>query len=129
MSNPLGFRALTEALASVFEAQYDRRQAGKVRYELSDAGLAAFAVFFTQSPSFLAYQRDMEKRKGQSNARTLFGMKSIPSDIHVRNLLDGIEPQALYVLFRHVFRTLVEQGDLERFKTKGRWLIALDGTD
>ncbi|MBS3947859.1 MAG: hypothetical protein KGZ57_06105 [Dethiobacter sp.] len=64
MSNPLGFNALTDALASVFDTQFDSRQANKTRHTLSDAGLAAFSVFFIQSPSFLAYQRDMEKRNG-----------------------------------------------------------------
>jgi hypothetical protein len=64
MSKPLSFTSLTNPLASVLDAQYDPRQPGKSRYALSDAGLAAFSVFFTQSPSFLAYQRDMAKRKG-----------------------------------------------------------------
>jgi len=30
-----------------------------------DAVLGAFAVFFTQSPSFLAYQRTMKQSKGR----------------------------------------------------------------
>jgi hypothetical protein len=51
MSNPLGFKVLTDALAGVFDAQPDNRQPEKVSYSLSDAGLAAFSVFFTQSPS------------------------------------------------------------------------------
>ncbi len=82
MSNPLGFKVLTDALAGVFDTQPDlwraKDQPEKVSYSLSDAGLATFSVFFTQSPSFLAYQRDMAKRKGTSNAHTLFGMGSIP---------------------------------------------------
>jgi hypothetical protein len=67
MRNPLSFDSLTGAVASVFDAQPDGRQQEKVSYSLSDAGLAALSVFFMQSPSFLAYQRDMEKRKGTSN--------------------------------------------------------------
>jgi hypothetical protein len=85
MSSPLSFKALTDAVASVFDAQFDGRQANKTTYSLSDAGLAAFSVFFMQSPSFLAYQRDMQRRKGTSNATTLFGMEQIPTDTHIRN--------------------------------------------
>lgn len=129
MSNPLGFHALTTALASVFDAQFDGRQQTKKQYELSDAALAAFAVFFSQSPSFLAHQRTMEKRKGKSNAQTLFGMEQIPTDTHIRTLLDGVPSESLFVVFRHVFGELLATGVLERFRTKsGQLLLALDGT-
>jgi hypothetical protein len=122
MSNPLSFNALTDVLASVFDAQFDGRQANKTSYSLSDAGLAAFAVFFMQSPSFLAYQRDMERRKGTSNAATLFGMEQIPTDTHIRNLLDPISPEALFVPFRYASRGLAEAGVLARFALRVRAL-------
>jgi hypothetical protein len=128
MSKPLSFTALTDALACVLDAQYDPRQPGKSRYALSDAGLAAFSVFFTQSPSFLAHQRDMEKRKGTSNAHTLFSMRQIPTDTHTRTLLDPLDPAAFFVLFRHAYGGLAEAGVLERFKVGGKLLVALDGT-
>jgi len=38
-------------------------------------GMSAFSVFFTQSPSFLAHQRDMKLRKGRSNAESLFELR------------------------------------------------------
>jgi len=42
-------------------------------YDLPDVGMSAFSVFFTQSPSFLAHQRDMKLRKGRSNPREIRG--------------------------------------------------------
>jgi len=42
---------------------------------MEDAAVAAFAVFTTQSPSFLAYQRTMEQTRGLRCAQTLFGMR------------------------------------------------------
>jgi hypothetical protein len=130
MRHPLSLAALTDALASVVDAQYDPRQPGKTRYALSDAALAAFSVFFTQSPSFLAYQRDMKKRKGSSNAHTLFGMRQIPTDTHIRNLLDPLEPEALHAPFRHAVRTLADAGVLARFEVaEGKLLLALDGSE
>lgn len=130
MSSPLSFKALTDAVASVFDAQFDSRQASKTTYSLSDAGLAAFSVFFMQSSSFLAYQRDMQKRKGRSNASTLFGMEQIPTDTHIRNLLDPLPAEAPRVLFRHVFQELAEAGTLERFKiAEGQLLLVPDGTE
>jgi hypothetical protein len=56
-------------------------------YELVDVGMSAFSVFFTQSPSFLAHQRDMKLRKGRCNAETLFDLSELPSDNQIRNLL------------------------------------------
>ena len=77
------------------EAIPEHRTGCNVRYRLVDAGLGAFAVFFLQSPSFLAYQQKMREHHGRDNAKSLFGMEEIPSDGQIRNLLDPIEPQLL----------------------------------
>ncbi len=133
MTNALSFEHLTTALASVFESLADHRTGKNSQYSLRDAGLAAFSVFFTQSPSFLAYQRDMEKRTCNSNAHTLFGMEKIPTDTHIRNLLDPVAPEPLFVPFRQVYRELEQVGVLERFKVKYRKskhvLLVFDGTE
>jgi len=44
-------------------SRYPQRQ--NKHYTVRDAALGAFAVFFTQSPSFLAYQRDMAAIKAK----------------------------------------------------------------
>ena len=62
----------------------DKRTGQNIRYSLEDAALGAFSVFFTQSPSFLSFQKSMEKTKGKSNTQTLFAMDKIPSDNHIR---------------------------------------------
>ena len=41
------------------------------KYTMTDGALAAFSVFFMQAASFLAFQRDMEQKKQNSNAKTL----------------------------------------------------------
>jgi hypothetical protein len=56
----------------------DYRTGANSQYEIADAGLGAFSVFYMQAPSFLAHQRDMQKRKGQNNAQSLFEMETIP---------------------------------------------------
>lgn len=133
MTKAPSFEHLTAALASVFESLPDHRSGNNRQYSLSDAGLAAFSVFFMQSPSFLAYQRDMEKRKGNSNAHSLFGIEKIPTDTHIRNLLDPIAAEPLFVPFRQVFGELEQVGVLEHFKIKQRRsshvLLAFDGTE
>ena len=90
--------------------------------------MSAFAVFFMQSASFLTYQRDMNKHKGNSNAHTLFQIEQIPSDNQTRNLLDPITPHHFDSEFEWVHAELKESGILEGFRDYGNtFLIAIDG--
>jgi hypothetical protein len=96
---------------------------------MCDAALAAFGVFFTQSPSFLAHQRDMQRRKGHNNARSLFGVEQIPSDPQIRNLLDPLTPLHLRAPFWTIL-TLLAQGAVlpSAYQFAGSWLCSIDGT-
>ena len=68
----------------------DRRKgSGNGVYAMADIGLSAFSLFFMGSPSFLAYQRALEDGHGRSNCQTLFGLSAIPTDAHIRQMLDG----------------------------------------
>ena len=87
--------------------QFPDQRTGKNRvYSMEDAALGAFAVFYTQSPSFLAHQTLMQQASGKSNAQTLFGMQQIPTDNHIRSLLDGVAPSYAFPLFERVFNEL-----------------------
>ncbi|HET6240117.1 MAG TPA: hypothetical protein VFE41_34920, partial [Acetobacteraceae bacterium] len=39
----------------------DKRRGMNATYRIGDIGMAAFSVFFMQSPSFLAHQRQLEE--------------------------------------------------------------------
>ena len=72
MAKPLSLRQIIEHNRRAWQKLPDYRQPNNnTRYEIVDAALAAFSVFFMQSPSFLAHQRDMQQQKSRSNARTL----------------------------------------------------------
>jgi hypothetical protein len=62
---------------------------------MGDIGMAAFSVFFMQSPSFLSHQRCFETGHDRSNCASLFGIAKIPSDNHIRDLLDPTFPTLL----------------------------------
>ncbi len=134
MSHPFGrllsFEGMMGCLQDVLEELPDKRRGRNAVYGMKDIGLGAFAVFFTQNPSFLAFQRAMDKTKGRSNARTLFGMERIPSDNHIRKLLDAVSPESLFGVFSTVFDGLESAGHLQDFRTpSGELLVALDGTE
>ena len=84
-----------------------RKPNNNTQYEVSDAALSAFSVFFMQSASFLAHQRDMHKRKGKENVSTLFEVAKIPSDNQIRNILDPIKPNHFHADFKWVHEKLV----------------------
>ena len=84
MSEPLSFETLIAELHRVFSRLPNSRAGNTTSYAIKDAALAAFSVFFTQSPSFLAHQRTMKSAKGRSNAETLFGLDPIPCDNQIR---------------------------------------------
>ena len=87
-------------------------QGQNTRYAIIDAALGAFAVFFTQSPSFLAYQRTMQHAKGRSNAESLFRMGAIPCDNQIRTWLDPVAPAQLFPVFAEVYAALERGGAL-----------------
>jgi hypothetical protein len=129
MSKAAPFTAFLHALRTAAATFPDTRKCKNKHYTVRDAALGAFAVFFTQSPSFLAYQRDMTARKGQSNAHTLFGLTRIPSDNQIRALLDPVPPELLGAVFDHGFSTLVQTQQLAAFRSwQKRLLVVLDGT-
>ena len=107
----------------------DKRTGRNIRYSMEDVATAAFSVFFTQSPSFLAHQTTLTESQGNSNAQTLFGMQAIPTDNPIRDLLDAVPPQQVFPMFERVFAALLERGQLHAFRVlDGQLLVALDGT-
>ena len=134
MSAPFGKNALTfsevvKELRTTFETLTDRRTGKNSSYTMTDAALSAFSVFFMQSPSFLDFQRTMQETQGKNNAQTLFNVFQIPTDNHIRSLLDPVEPALVYPLFDFVFDGFQRAGVVESFRaTDNRLLLALDGT-
>ena len=126
-------RFTVDTLLRAFEpvmAQLPEHRTGRnTTYTISDAVLSAFAVFFMQSPSFLAQQQVVQRQHGRNNAQTLFGVVQIPSDNQIRNLLDPLSPECLFPLFETCWQILEATGTLTTFQALDQqYLIALDGT-
>ena len=124
------FDTLVESFRRRLSSLPDNRTGKNTRYGMEDAALSAFGVFFTQTPSFLAYQRKMADRKGKSNAQNLFGVHQIQSDNQIRNLLDGVAPEQVFPMFEEILQVLDEQGQLAGFRSVSETLlVAMDGTE
>jgi hypothetical protein len=110
------FDIIVEFFRQQLESLPDKRTGKNSRYGMEDAALSAFSVFFTQSPSFLAYQRTMEQTKGRSNAQSLFGVHKISSDNHIRDLLDPVNPKELFPVFETILQAIEKKGKLQGFR-------------
>ena len=94
--------SLLSGLKAVCSTFPDRRKGRGGNIEIADFGLSAFAMFFMQSASFLAFQRWLEKGQGRSNGQTLFGIGRIPSDNYIRYTLDEADPTLLRPCFERI---------------------------
>ncbi len=111
-------------------AAFPDKRKGAGGYTMADIGLSAFSLFFMQSESFLAYQRSLGEGRKTSNCHTLFGMAKIPTDNHIRSMLDPVHPKHLQACFDEAAGALRERGGMNAFeRLGGRALIALDGTE
>jgi hypothetical protein len=123
------FRTLLGFLLRSIDGFPDPRRGRNTQYSMRDIALSAFGVFFCQSPSFLAYQRLMQQAQGTNNAHTLLGVQHLPTDNHIRALLDTVDPMNLQAAFGDTFALLREQQVVESFRSFGNTLlVALDGT-
>lgn len=129
MSKPLSLSKITAHLKESWQNLPDfRKPNNNMRYTIADAALSAFSVFFMQSSSFLAHQREMRQRKRNDNGRTLFGIEQMPSDNQLRNLLDPMTPAHVHEDYEWVIDELEKAGHLAPFRCyQGTYLIALDG--
>jgi hypothetical protein len=124
------FDGLIGFFRDVLQTLPDKRTGKNRQYSMADAGLSAFSLFFTQSPSFLSYQRTMADTKGKSNAQSLFGVHQIPCDNQIRDLLDGVAPPYVFPVFEEILRMLDAAGRLSAMRAvEDTLLVAMDGVE
>lgn len=97
-------------------------------YDLQDAVRGAFSVFFMQSASFLAHQRLVAQKRGRSNLESVFQLSRIPSDNHIRALVDGVPATHFAGAYEWLWQQLVGEEKLAEFRALGgRLLVGDDG--
>lgn len=111
----------------------DKRTGKNLSYSMQDIASGAFSVFFTQCASFLEHQRIMQQNIGLNNARTLFSVSDIPTDNHIRKMLDEVSYNHLFPAFEGCLDLLQKNHTLDQFRVNlegidTQLLLALDGT-
>lgn len=107
-----------------------RKPSNNTKYGVVDGVLAAFAVFFMQSSSFLSHQRLLQSKQGRSNVESLFQVEEIPSDPQIRNLVDPLPSRYFQEDFWYLLDKLKEQQHLLQFRNElGTYAVAMDGVN
>ena len=98
------------------------------KYTNRDAVNSAFGAFFFQFPSLLRYMRELQEREKRDNVQSLFDVKGIPSDNQIRNIVDGIEPEAISPVFNAALKAARRNGIINEYRIlDGGVLLAIDG--
>jgi hypothetical protein len=117
--------SLFALVRSGFERIPDQR-AENVKISLKDDLMSGFAVFSLKDSSLLAFD---ERRRTDSNLKSIYGLEKVPCDTQMRTTLDGVEPEGIRPVFRDVFRRLQREKRLDEFVfLGGSYLVSLDGT-
>lgn len=133
----LTLEAIVDLVATTFGEVDDPRTTTQLRYPLHDTLLSGFAMMFFQHPSLLQFQRAMESKRRRCNLQTIFGVRDIPSDTQMREILDGVEPAAIRSVLPQVWEKVRRAGWGGRFTTplpSGQhqgtyYTVALDGSE
>jgi hypothetical protein len=133
----LTLEARIKLLGTTFGAVTDGRVVEQCRYALANTLMSGFAMMFFQHPSLLQFQRAMEKKRQRGNLQTIFGVHEIPSDTQRREILDGVEPEALRAVLPQLWEKVRRAGWGGRFTTtlpSGQhqgtdYTVALDGSE
>jgi hypothetical protein len=129
----LTFEAVRDLLAKTFRGMADGRDARRIEWKLADVLMSGFAMLFFQHPSLLDFQRRMKEGRGRSNLERMFGVREIPSDTQMREILDGVEIEGLRGVLKEIFERMRRTGWTVNWVTEvggKRWYtVALDGSE
>ena len=123
----LRFGAIIKEFREEFSKIEDSRRMPE--YPIEDIIMSVFAMMFFQDPSLLQFQKRMKEERNINNLESLFGVKNIPSDGTIRNVLDKVDSDILQKVSFIIFSHLQRSGKLKEFINLDKsYLIALDAT-
>ena len=92
--------ALFRSTRESFQEVADPRT-GNATVTLPDALMSGLAMFALKDPSMLAF--DQRRQADEKNLQMIFGIKNVPCDTRMREILDPVDLEHLRPAFRNVF--------------------------
>lgn len=103
-------------MSAVFRSIPDWRQQKKVVISVHDAMMSGFACMYFQDASLLQFQKRMQEDQHRNNLTTLFAVDQIPSDTHMRDIIDAIDSDYFRPIFKDYYLRLQRNKHLEQFQ-------------
>ena len=106
-------------------SRIDDHRSGTPDIALADALMSALAMFSLKSPSLLAF----DKERAEDNLHQIYGIRRVPCDTSMREILDPVTPASLRPVFKQVFDHLQRNKALQEMVfVQDHYLLARDGT-
>ena len=112
----LSFSSLRQGVSRIFRSITDCRQENKVDISIHDALMSGFACMHFQDSSLLQFQLRMEEEPQQNNVSALFGVKEIPKETQMREIIDGVDSEDIRPVFKEVYKRVQRSKDLEKYQ-------------
>ena len=97
---------------------------------ISDCLMSALAMFSLKAPSLLAFDEQKQDKIVSHNLRTLYGVKNIPCDTYMREVLDEVDPKDIRDCFLSIFYEAQRSKLLESYNfLDNNYLCLIDGTE
>lgn len=94
---------------------------------LKDALMSGFAMFSLKDSSLLIFDKRRQEHK-DGNLKHIYGINKVPSDSQMRTVLDGVDPEEMWRIFKDIFRQAQRGKVLEEMVFLGAYLLSIDGT-
>ena len=120
-------RLYSEVIVPILNSVKDKREENK-SYLLLDVLKAGFAIFSLKAPSLLSFKK-MSKAE-DSNIKSIYGIKEIPGDNGLRQILDNLCPEELRKGFNNLFNYIKDLKILDNFRYWNNYLtVSVDGVE
>jgi hypothetical protein len=106
-----------------------RKNTENINIGMVDAAMSAFAMFSLKSPSLLSFDEKVSEPQGE-NIKPLYGIKNIPSDTQMRDILDPVDPKSIAPAFKKIFSDIQRGKGLEPYvwDVNNSYLCPIDAT-
>ena len=125
----LSFSSLCKGLSDTFCKITDWCQQKKVSISIHDALMSGFACMHFQDLSLLQFQQRMQEEQHRSNLTALFGVKDIPKETQMREIIDGVDNEYFRSIFKEFYLRLQRGKHLEPYQILSNlYYFPIDGS-
>ena len=127
IKNELNANSLIVAVKNCFSKVTDQRSSNS-SISLADALMSGFAMFSLKEKSLLSFEHNITDFG--PNLKTVYKIDRIPTDTHLRTMLDPLPTEAIRPAFKLIFNRLQRANFLQEFIFfQDYYLVSMDGTE